>query len=101
MANTQALKDYVFGLKGDRLFNTGIVGSTSQLQQQLIELRKSFALFSAHPDNQELMDNFRKELLTAHVVSLITDSELDQCETWLEDNSKCCRHEKLSCWNFR
>jgi hypothetical protein len=86
MANTQALKDYVFGLKGDRLFNTGIVGSTSQLQQQLIELRKSFALFSAHPDNQELMDNFRKELLTAHVVSLITDSELDQCETWLEDN---------------
>jgi hypothetical protein len=85
MANTQALRDYVFGLKGDRLFNTGIVGSTSQLQQQLIELRKSFALFSAQPDKQELIDNFHKELLTAQAVSLITDSELEQCETWLKD----------------
>jgi hypothetical protein len=54
MANLRALKEFILGLKGDQLFNTGIVGSTSQLQQQVIELRKSFAALQANSNSIEI-----------------------------------------------
>jgi hypothetical protein len=85
MANLRALKEFILGLKGDQLFNTGIVGSTSQLQQQVIELRKSFAALQANSNSIEAKDNFRQSLLTSHAVSLVTDQELDKCESWLEE----------------
>jgi hypothetical protein len=86
MANLKALGGLVWSLKGDQLFNTGVVGSTSNLQQQLIELRKSFAQLQGNPNNQEATSNFYQSLLTAHAVSLITDDELQQCESWLEES---------------
>jgi hypothetical protein len=86
MANLKALGGFVWSLKGDQLFNTGVVGSTSNLQQQLIELRKSFAQLQSNPNNQEATSNFYQSLLTAHAVSLITDDELHQCESWLEES---------------
>jgi hypothetical protein len=84
VADLKALREFVFSLKGDQLFNTGVIGSTSQLQQQVLELRKSCAALMPDPTNQEAKDNFKQQLLTAHAVSAITDKELLQCEAWLE-----------------
>jgi hypothetical protein len=86
MANLKELKGFIFNLKGDQLFNTGVVGSTSHLQQQVIELRKSFVALQANPGSREANDNLRQQLLTSHAVSLITNNELSKCEDWLEEN---------------
>ena len=85
MANLTALKRFIGNLQGDQLFNTGVVGSTSQLQHQTNELRKSFAELQAQPDSKTAKDDLKATLLTAHAVSVITDNELRQCETWLEE----------------
>jgi hypothetical protein len=86
MANLKALKEFILNLKGDQLFNTGIVGSTSNLQQQVIELRKAFAAAQANPSSQEALDNLKQQLLIAHAVSLITNDELAKCENWLKES---------------
>jgi hypothetical protein len=86
MANLKALKEFILNLKGDQLFNTGIVGSTSNLQQQVIELRKAFAAVQAIPNSGEALYNLKQQLLIAHAVSLITNDELAKCENWLEEN---------------
>jgi hypothetical protein len=51
----------------------------------VIELRKSFAALQANSNSIEAKDNFRQSLLTSHAVSLVTDQELDKCESWLEE----------------
>jgi hypothetical protein len=86
MANLKALKEFILNLKGDQLFNTGIVGSTSNLQQQVIELRKAFAAAQANPSSREALDNLKQQLLIAHAVSLITNDELAKCENWLKES---------------
>jgi hypothetical protein len=85
MANLQALKKMVFGLSEASAFSTGIVGATSQRQHQILELRKSFARLQSNPAKDTKAD-FYQNLLAAHAVSLITDNELQQCESWLEEN---------------
>jgi len=85
VANLAALKQFILNISGDRLFNTGVVGSTSQLQQQMLELRKAFAELQSDPGSTQAQSNFRKNLLSAHAFSVITDDELHQCEQWIEE----------------
>lgn len=85
MADIKALKQFIDGLHGDRLFNTGVVGATSPIQHQTNELRRAFAHLQAQPKDEQTKEAFESSLLAAHAVSVITDDELHKCEIWLED----------------
>jgi len=84
MANFAQLKIFIDAIKGDSVFGTGIVGATSNLQNQTIELKRAFALWYREPSNDTLKEAFKESLFVAHTLSVITDVELQHCQDLME-----------------
>lgn len=85
MSGLQKIRVFINRLEGDKLFSAGIMGATSNLQNQTEELRRKFALWSADLKNDKLKEDFVKALYTAGATSVITKEELEYCQRCVED----------------
>lgn len=77
------LRKFVDHLHGDRTSPSGIFGPSSLVEVQTLELKTAFAKWYIDAGDSDKKSDFHGALLASHAASVITDSELDYCETLL------------------
>jgi hypothetical protein len=80
MPDLPALKRFIEGLAGERLFIAGINGISSMVETQTNLLRICFVQYAQNANDEESKRRFLEALFVAHAVSVITDKELNYCE---------------------
>lgn len=80
MPDLPALKKFIEGLGGERLFIAGVNGVSSMVETQTNLLRICFVQYAQNANDEESKSRFLEALFAAHAVSVITDKELNYCE---------------------
>lgn len=84
MADAAAIKRVIDNLKGDRLFSAGVIGSTSNKEDQINRLRKAFAVWCTNQSSEQNRQQLLEALLVACTLAVISQKEFELCEEALE-----------------